>query len=114
MSQVRELLSPRGRIGWAGYWQAHLVQAAGFVVGAGAVSIARGEQASSLLVAFFLMTWGVGLWVSIAATIKRFHDRGKSGWWLLLMFVPLVQLWLLIELGFFEGEAHTNRFGARP
>ncbi len=30
------------------------------------------------------------------------------------MFVPLVQLWLLLKLGFFEGEAHTNRFGARP
>ncbi len=70
MSQVLELLSPRGRIGWAGFWQAQLIQAATFVIGAGAVAMTRGEEPSPLAVTLFLVTWGVGLWVTIAAAIK--------------------------------------------
>jgi uncharacterized membrane protein YhaH (DUF805 family) len=40
-------------------------------------------------------------WVSFASVVRRFHDRGKSGWWALLYFVPFIGwLWILIECGF--------------
>jgi uncharacterized membrane protein YhaH (DUF805 family) len=49
---------------------------------------------------------------SIIVYIKRFHDRDKSGWWVLIGLVPLIgQLWLLIELGFLAGTPGPNRFG---
>jgi len=49
---------------------------------------------------------------SILVYIKRFHDRDKSGWWVLIGLVPLIgQLWLLIELGFLAGTPGPNRFG---
>lgn len=48
----------------------------------------------------------------IVVQIKRFHDRDKSGWWVLIALVPLIgPLWLLIELGFLEGTPGPNRFG---
>ena len=38
------------------------------------------------------------IWVQCAIVIKRLHDRGKSGFWALLLFVPLLGLlWLLID-----------------
>ncbi len=44
-------------------------------------------------------------WVSFASVVRRFHDRGKSGWWALLYFVPFIGwLWILIECGFLPGK----------
>ena len=29
-------------------------------------------------------------WINIASTVKRFHDRDKSGYWFLIVFVPYI------------------------
>lgn len=50
---------------------------------------------------------------SLATQVKRWHDRDKSGWWVLIALVPLIgALWSLIELGFLPGTPGDNRFGA--
>ena len=47
--------------------------------------------------------------------IKRCHDRDKSGWWCLLLFIPFVGLiWAIIDLGLLEGTKGDNRFGPDP
>ena len=49
---------------------------------------------------------------AIFVDIKRWHDRDKSGWWMLIALVPVIgSLWLLIELGFLKGTEGPNRFG---
>jgi uncharacterized membrane protein YhaH (DUF805 family) len=53
-------------------------------------------------------------WPNIATQVKRAHDRGRSGWFVLLAFVPIVSLWPAIELGFLRGDVGPNRFGADP
>ena len=54
------------------------------------------------------------LYPSYAIATKRWHDRGKSGWWSLIAFVPIIgALWMLIELGFLGGDDGVNDFGAR-
>jgi uncharacterized membrane protein YhaH (DUF805 family) len=48
----------------------------------------------------------------IIVYIKRFHDRDKSGWWVLIGLIPVIgAIWLLIELGFLKGTPGPNRFG---
>ncbi|MGI9403439.1 MAG: DUF805 domain-containing protein [Hyphomicrobium sp.] len=60
----------------------------------------------------YLFYFVVGLWITIAISIKRFHDRGKSGWWWLIMFIPLIgPIWWLIELGFLRGDPGPNAYG---
>jgi uncharacterized membrane protein YhaH (DUF805 family) len=68
-----------------------------------------------------LIGWLVSLillWPALANSVKRCHDRNKSGWWLLLMwlasFTIIGALWPLIELGFLDGTPGPNRFGASP
>jgi uncharacterized membrane protein YhaH (DUF805 family) len=40
------------------------------------------------------------IWVQCAIVIKRCHDRGKSGFWALLLFIPVIGfVWLLIDCG---------------
>ncbi|HWA46305.1 MAG TPA: DUF805 domain-containing protein [Hypericibacter adhaerens] len=46
---------------------------------------------------------------------KRWHDRNKSAWWILINFVPIIgSLWALIECGFLRGTVGDNRFGPDP
>jgi uncharacterized membrane protein YhaH (DUF805 family)/type II secretory pathway pseudopilin PulG len=49
--------------------------------------------------------------MSIAFGVRRLHDLDKSGWLMLLVIVPLVNLGLVIYLIFFSGTAGENRFG---
>lgn len=52
------------------------------------------------------------IWVQVATSAKRFHDRDKSGVWVLIVFVPLIgPFWQLIENGFLAGTPGGNRFG---
>ncbi len=54
------------------------------------------------------------LYMRAAVITKRWHDRGKTGWLTLVSYVPLVNLWPVIELGFFDGQPGENRFGQSP
>ena len=45
---------------------------------------------------------------------RRLNDLNRSGWWLLLMIVPIANLLLSIYLMFFPGTAGSNDFGPAP
>ncbi len=55
------------------------------------------------------------IWPGLAISIKRWHDRDKSGWWVLIAFVPIIGgLWALIETGFLPGTPGPNQYGPDP
>ncbi|NQE63056.1 DUF805 domain-containing protein [Caulobacter sp. RHG1] len=62
---------------------------------------------------------------------KRLHDRGRSGWWSMLILIAIVAvwpqpehfldfvfslviLWAIVELGVMGGEQGANRYGPNP
>jgi len=47
----------------------------------------------------------------IAVTIRRLHDTGRSGWWLLLVFIPLVGPIILIVFLVGGSQPGTNQYG---
>ena len=50
----------------------------------------------------------------IAVGVRRLHDIGKSGWWLLISFIPLIGgIWLIILMAK-EGDHGNNAFGPDP
>jgi uncharacterized membrane protein YhaH (DUF805 family) len=52
------------------------------------------------------------IWPTIAIVTKRWHDRNKSGWWSLIILVPVIgSVWLFIECGFLPGTNEQNHFG---
>ena len=68
---------------------------------------------------FRLLTLCVGLplsiWTGYAITVKRLHDRNRSGWWTFMGFVPGIgPLWITIECGFRKGTPGLNRYGEPP
>lgn len=51
---------------------------------------------------------------SIAVGVRRLHDGDRSGWWLLIVLVPLVG-WLVLLYWFVtKGTTGSNRFGDDP
>jgi len=48
---------------------------------------------------------------SIAIGVRRLHDLDRSGWWLLLAFIPLVGAIILIVWFCGKGTDGPNRFG---
>jgi uncharacterized membrane protein YhaH (DUF805 family) len=68
-----------------------------------------------ILIGGIILVAVVGLWVSLAADVKRYHDRDKSGWWVLIILIPVVgYAWFFVECGFLPGTSGPNRFGPDP
>ena len=54
------------------------------------------------------------LYPTLAVNVKRCHDRGRSGWFVLVGLIPIVGIWYLIEICFLRGTVGTNEYGADP
>lgn len=51
---------------------------------------------------------------SLAVGVRRLHDTGKSGWMLLVAFIPVIGIiWLIILLAT-EGTPQSNQYGENP
>ena len=52
-------------------------------------------------------------WPCTAVGVKRWHDRDKSGWWVLVYLIPVIGwIWTLVGNGMLRGSVGANRFGA--
>jgi uncharacterized membrane protein YhaH (DUF805 family) len=51
---------------------------------------------------------------SLAVGVRRLHDTGRSGWFLLIGIIPIIGGILLIVWFATEGEASTNQYGPSP
>lgn len=51
---------------------------------------------------------------SIAVAVRRLHDTGRSGWWILINLLPILGsiVWLVLML--LAGEPRDNRYGPDP
>lgn len=115
MNLTTFLFSFRGRASRKHFW---LFLIAYFVV-LGAVMVVDGVAAFDPNADEIRMPWltiavmVLSIWPAFAVQVKRWHDRNKSAWWLLIQFVPVIgPLWFLIETGFLPGTPTENRFGA--
>ena len=49
----------------------------------------------------------------LAVSIRRLHDTGRSGWWLLLAFIPFIGSIALLII-FCIGSDDDNKYGPNP
>ena len=54
------------------------------------------------------------MWIAVATYAKRWHDLNKSGWMLLTLFIPFVNLLIVLYLGIAPGTSGYNIYGADP
>jgi uncharacterized membrane protein YhaH (DUF805 family) len=107
----RMFLDPRGRIGRRSFW----LFGVGTLLVAGALGqallgIARVPQDAAERWINLLLLWPV-----LATSAKRWHDRDKSHWWVLIVLIPVIGwIWALIENGLLRGTPGSNRYGPAP
>ena len=85
----------------------------------GAVASTQGEEGVSALYIVLgiicLLIMVASVYCSVCLGIKRYHDRDKSGVWVLIQFVPAIgAIWYFIEAGCLRGTAGPNQYGADP
>jgi uncharacterized membrane protein YhaH (DUF805 family) len=51
---------------------------------------------------------------SIAVTVRRLHDTDRSGWWLLILFVPCLGAIGLLLMMVCASDSGRNRYGVNP
>ena len=62
-------------------------------------------------VGLFYIVAGLGLFLpNIAVTIRRLHDTNRSGWWILISFVPLLGILLIVFLAS-DTKPENNQWG---
>ena len=109
MSFGQLYFSFEGRISRSTYWlkfvlPALLIQTVFLIVDAVATE--------GLLVSISAL---VLIWPVMATQAKRWHDRNKSAWWILIGFIPILgSIWAFVELGLLKGTDGENRFGPDP
>jgi len=51
---------------------------------------------------------------TIAVGVRRLHDTNRKGWWLLIVFIPIVgNIWITV-LFCLKSNDGDNRFGSNP
>jgi uncharacterized membrane protein YhaH (DUF805 family) len=118
MSISKILFSFSGRIPRSTYWSAVLGLWVAFFIFAlflGFISAAarrHTDTSSSGAVVLLVPMYICAIWCGLAVSVKRWHDHGKSGLWVLIGFIPIIgPIWSLIELGFLEGTPGPNQYG---
>ena len=51
---------------------------------------------------------------SIAVGIRRLHDTGRSGWWLLIGLIPIIGGLVILFFTILESEPGDNEYGPNP
>ena len=54
---------------------------------------------------------------TVSVSVRRLHDIGKSGWWILLAIIPIVNfigIFVIIVFTIMEGEEQPNQYGNVP
>ncbi len=111
MPPLRLWLDPRGRIGRATFWLHGVLVLLGMAVLLRALlDIARLPQEEVDEWVSLLLAWPL-----VAISAKRWHDRNRSAWWVLVLLLPVGGVvWLLLDNGFVRGTPGRNRFGPPP
>ncbi|MGI8667754.1 MAG: DUF805 domain-containing protein [Jatrophihabitans sp.] len=74
----------------------------------GIIDSAVGNSILGLLVGLALVV------PSLAVAVRRLHDTGRSGWWLLIGLIPIVGAIVLIVFYCQDSQAGANAHGNSP
>jgi uncharacterized membrane protein YhaH (DUF805 family) len=113
MSFAQLYFSLNGRIGITTFWLKGALPLVAFAFILGIIDGAYFDYSPysgmlSILSRLFI------IWPSIALTVKRWHDRDRSGWWILIGLIPVFgTIWAFIVNGFIPGTKGANRYGSK-
>ena len=100
----------RGRARRAEFWWTMFISAIGLWA-PGAVATILGASEIALLAVVVVLAVLVP---SLAVGVRRLHDTGRSGWWLLIGLIPMAGPIALLVLMLIDGQPGPNKYGPSP
>lgn len=74
----------------------------------GTMNAETGMGLLGVLYALAILLPGIGV------TIRRLHDTDRSGWWVLIAFIPVIGAIVLLVLMVLDGKPGANQYGPDP
>ena len=63
----------------------------------------------------FFLGLAAFIYFNLVVFIKRWHDRDKQAWCVLIILIPFIgPIWTFVELGFLAGTDGENQYGDDP
>jgi uncharacterized membrane protein YhaH (DUF805 family) len=91
-----------GRASRSDWWLSLFVYVAVHLIASPILRILSQKETSGFAIATYLIVFFLPLaWAMMATTVRRLHDRGRSGWFIFISLVPVLgAILLVIECGF--------------
>lgn len=103
---LKQFADFKGRARRKEYWMFYLFYVI-FYIGLSIVDMVLGTFILTLIFAIALLI------PSISIAARRLHDTGRTGWWQLILFVPLIGV--IVMLIFLIQDSHDdNQYGPNP
>ena len=51
---------------------------------------------------------------ALAVSVRRLHDTGRSGWWLLILLIPLIGTIVILIFMVQDSKPEENQYGPNP
>ena len=103
MVSLKNFTNFSGRARRTEYWSFVLVN----MIIAFCVSLIGSEDLDSLYSLLVLLP-------SLAVTVRRLHDTGRSGWNYLFLLIPIIGWIILLIMLITEGDEGSNEYGSDP
>ncbi|HEX7128922.1 MAG TPA: DUF805 domain-containing protein [Rhodanobacteraceae bacterium] len=81
---------------------------------AGMVMLGKSQNSALVMDAVLGVYLLLILLPSLAVTVRRLHDTGRSGWWFWIQLVPFVGPIVLFVFTVLDGTPGTNAYGPSP
>ncbi len=107
LSVIRQYFVFDGRARRKQYWMFMLINCIILIALYSLNQMARTEMFTSIYSLFIFIP-------SLALTVRRLHDTGRSGWWFLVSFIPFIGSLILLYFMVKDSFPGTNEFGPNP
>ncbi|TYP92196.1 Uncharacterized membrane protein YhaH, DUF805 family [Fodinibius salinus] len=118
MKVLRQYADFNGRARRKEFWMFTLINFLiylGLYVLAFAVGASDPESALAAVIFGVIGLYGLGILIpSLAVSVRRLHDTGRSGWWILIQLVPAIGAIVLIVFLVQDSDTGANEYGENP
>ncbi len=79
------------------------------------VALSAASEILGMIGGLAYMVWAFGLIIpGLGVAVRRLHDTGKSGWMMLIAFIPIVGSIALIVFMCTDSDPGVNAYGPNP
>jgi uncharacterized membrane protein YhaH (DUF805 family) len=76
------------------------------------IDINLGQFDKENLTGYISTIYSLGLLIpTLAILVRRLHDIGRSGWWILLMIIPMIGSLIILIFTLFDSQKGENEYG---